>query len=68
MPQDRFHLNYSLFSQCSHYDLKVEENKTYSWDLKRQNIDVSRYTIEDVQNIEVGRTPGEINGEKLKCV
>ena len=51
-----------IFSQ---YDIKIEENKTYSWDLKRQNMDKSKFIIEDVQNTEVGRIPGEINGKNL---
>ena len=46
----------------SHFDIKIEENKTYSWDLKRQNMDTSKFIIEDIQNTEVGRVPGEING------
>ena len=47
----------------SHFDIKIEENKTYSWDLKRQTIDTSKFIIEDAQNKEVGRVPGEINGK-----
>ena len=51
------------FLQFSHFEIKIEENKTYSWDLKRQNMDTSKYIIEDIQNTEVGRVPGEINGK-----
>jgi len=49
----------------SHFDIKIEENKTYSWDLKRQNMDTSKFIIEDIQNTEVGRVPGEISGEQF---
>ena len=60
-----FHLDWSILIIFSQYDIKIEENKTYSWDLKRQNMDKSKFIIEDVQNTEVGRIPGEINGNYL---
>ena len=60
-----FCLDWSIVIIFSQYDIKIEENKTYSWDLKRQNMDKSKFIIEDVQNTEVGRIPGEINGKYL---
>ena len=36
--------------------------------MKREKIDVSRYTIEDVKDIEVGRTPGQINGKMINLI
>ena len=56
-------VNIILVSYYSHFDIKIEENKTYSWDLKRQTIDTSKFIIEDAQNKEVGRVPGDINGK-----
>ena len=53
-----------LVSYYSHFDIKIEENKTYSWDLKRQTIDTSKFIIEDAQNKEIGRVPGDINGKR----
>ena len=60
-----FIITFFCFLTSHRFDIKVEENKTYSWDLKRQNVDVSKYTIEDVKNDEVGRVPGEINGKSI---
>ena len=56
-------VNIILHFNYSHFDIKIEENKTYSWDLKRQTIDTSKFIIEDAQNKEVGRVPGDINGK-----
>ena len=56
-------VNIILVFYYSHFDIKIEENKTYSWDLKRHTIDTSKFIIEDAQNKEVGRVPGDINGK-----
>ena len=54
-----------IFFPYSYFDIKIEENKTYSWDLKRQNIDTSKFILENIQSSEVGRVPGEINGKSF---
>jgi protein XRP2 len=54
-----------IFFTNSHFDNKIEENKTYSWELKRQNIDTSKFILENIQSSEVGRVPGEINGKSF---
>lgn len=37
--------------------------KEYSWDKKRETIDMSNFTIQNVKNQEVVRLPGSINGK-----
>ena len=37
--------------------------KQYSWDIKRQEIDVSKYIFEDVLDTELVKQPGDINGK-----
>ena len=39
------------------------KKKEYSWDKKRREVDLSKFTIENVAAGEVGRMPGEINGK-----
>ena len=39
------------------------KKKEYSWDKKRREVDLSKFTVENVLAGEVGRAPGEINGE-----
>ena len=36
--------------------------KEYSWDKRRRETDLSKFTIENVASGEVGRMPGEIAG------
>jgi hypothetical protein len=40
----------------------VAPKKEYSWDKKRKEMDLSKFTIENVVAGEVGRMPGEIGG------
>ena len=40
----------------------TEGKKEYSWDKRRRETDLSKFTIENVASGEVGRMPGEIAG------
>ena len=37
--------------------------KEYSWDKRRRETDLSKFTVENVASGEVGRTPGDIAGD-----
>ena len=41
-----------------------ENVKQYSWDLKRQEVDVTKFIFEDTLDSELVKLPGDINGEK----
>ena len=55
----------------SHQDNAASENsaapessaKQYSWDLKRQEVDVSKYIFEDTLDSDLVKLPGDINGK-----
>ena len=44
---------------------KGQQQPQYSWD-KAKKEDMSKYIIENVNGGEVGRAPGEINGETTR--
>lgn len=54
----------SPFSASAQKMRNTSEEKTYSWD-KRREIDAKDYTIEDVKATVVGRTPGTVNGQQI---
>ncbi|XP_059097901.1 protein XRP2-like [Tigriopus californicus] len=39
--------------------------KQYSWDQTRAQKDISKYIIENIHQGEVGRMPGDVNGEQI---
>ena len=40
------------------------EKPQYSWDIKRLQVDVSKFTFEDSLDSELIKLPGDINGKK----
>lgn len=44
----------------------MEEPRQYSWDLARQTLDLSQFTIDRLVDGEVGRKPGAIAGQQFQ--
>ena len=42
--------------------------KQYSWDLKRQEMDVTKYLFEDSLDSELVKLPGDVNGELFRLI
>ena len=40
-----------------------KNTKQYSWDLKRQEVDISKYIFEDTLDSDLVKLPGDVNGK-----